>query len=383
MANIKSEHESGTISVTLSNSILGSQSIGDELHLSMNSYTHKRVANGGFWDANITLSGSLSTILPVIDTLIGLDMRTVSVGGDTIWNGFVNKVTLETGIGSFAIGPLMNVRNNLSVVYQTTRYNTIPPIGGQRRRLSPLGDSSSQELYGIFGYELSGGTGTSEGAANLQETHLNENKRPRVQQSLRVGASSSSNVSVSIQAIGYIQMLDKFIYAANVAGTTTPAAKILTIMQAESNGLFSELYAPDTNTLSVPNYEEGSTGWSIIKSIVAQGDTNFDRFIFQIGVDRIGTYRKIDSTYRYFLQPSGSVTKLSGHVNPWDIEPGYWMSASNLITGEQKSGDIGTHISDVFIESVTYNAPNTANIEGGNVDRSIQQLAQRGVGGSF
>lgn len=383
MAKILAKYGDGAVSVTISNAVFGSSSIGEELHLQMNSYSHKNTANGGHWDAQITLAGNLSSILPVVDVLIGLDVRSVSANGVEVWNGFVNQITLETGIGSFSIGPLMNVRNNLSVVFQTQRYNTIPPIGGQRRKLDPLADTESQQRYGILGHELSGGTGNTEGAQTLQETHLQENKYPRVQQSLSIGASSSSSVSVTLQCLGYVQLLDKFIYDANVSGDTTPESKISTILSAEPNGLFGSLYSPDTNTLSVPNFSEGATGWTEIKSIVALGDTNFDRYLFQIGADRDATYRKIDSNYRYFLKTNGNVEDKAGLVRSWEIEPGYWMSASSLVIGEQQSGDIGTHISDVFIESVSYTAPDTARIEGGKVDRSIQQLAQRGVGGSF
>lgn len=383
MMNFRSSHEPASVGVVLSNPLLGKNDIGDDIHLFPNSYNHKVIANGGFWDAQIGITGDIVALLPSIHSVIGLDVSCISKQNNKVWQGFVNSVSVNAGIASFTIGPLMDVRNNLSVVYQTTRYNTIPPIGGQQRRLPALLDEGSSERYGIIGYELSGGTGDSVGALALQQTHLDENKTPRVQQSLSIGSVSTSAVSVNLQCLGYVHLLDKFIYNINVAGYQTTREKIQAVLDAEPNGLFSNMIFSGSNLVDVPVVESGATGWAVIKSAVSVGDELANRYIFGVRENLNAYYQVVGTDYTYYLRPDGSVHDESGRVDAWDIRAGVWLDASSIITGSPITGEIGSRVSDVFIESVSYTAPSSASIEGGRVDRSVQQLAQRGVGGSF
>lgn len=385
MGLVASYEESGSIGIVLSSSVLGSVGTRNDLNVFPNSYSHKIVANGGFWEAQFTTASILAPQISDIGSLIGLDVRCISGVNRLAWNGFVNSVSVDVGLGSFTIGPLIQVKNSLSVLYQTTRYNTNPPIGGQQRRLSAVTDSGSVLRYGILGHELSGGTGDAAGAVALQLTHLDENKNPGVNQSLVIGASSGGSATVTVQCLGYVHLLDKFIYTVTSSGYQTSVEKIQAVLDAEPNGLFGNMLftGGDSNMLSVPISGSEETGWATIKSVVSLGDEGANRYIFGIGEDRVAYYSIVGDTYEYYMRPDGSVFDDSGFVNPYDLKAGVWIDASSLVPGSSVVGEIGSAISDVFIESLTCTSPMSAQIEGGKVSRSIQQLAQRGVGGSF
>lgn len=366
---------------------VGSSVVDDGIAFREDSYSHEILANGGYDKSSFTITDRQTKLEDWYENGLGRHIEIFNESLQKIGEYFVNEVKINLGGFSATRGPLLNVRNRVTAVYQTASYNTNPPIGGVQARTSTANNTDSQGLYGIREITLDVGEGrTQTEAEQVRDTYLQEYKDPETTESLSPGAGSGPNVEVV--CLGYYHLLD-YIYSQTAStGTQNLSAKLQAILAADVNSIFSTDYSSITaNTLAVPRYDdEESEAWSIIQDLVARGDSSDNRYIFQILNERKAYYNAIPTTFEYQYALSDPQQKIEKYgagyrIFPWNVEAGRWVLVSDFLVGSTTPPNIRQDKRAIFIESVSFSAAYGLDIKGGKVQSLPQKIARLGMGG--
>jgi len=350
-------------------------------------YSHEIAAMGGFRSAQISFGGTRAELEEWFANGVGRHIRVMD-GIDLVWEGFVNQVSIQTGVLTAARGPLLAIGNKVKVAYQTVTYNTNPPIGGDAALTNNAEDTASQGRYGIVEKVLNGGSMNATEADQVRDTYLSEYKDPETTQQINTQAASAN--SVTLECLGYISWLDAFYYTETAnSGTRQIKQKIEDVLGAEPNSFISTDYNRiDANSATVGRYEQDQqTGWAVIRDLVARGDSSGNRHLFGVYGDRIAQYGAIPTNVLYEYRLGDKSRKISvlgsnQDVPYWKVRPGQWMRLPDFLIG--RVGDdtpVGRDPRNIFIESVTYQIPWSVQINGGKTGKLAQLLAQKGLGG--
>jgi len=350
------------------------------------SWSHTIAAMGGYKSANITLYVDQATLDDWLDTGIGKDITLYSPSGQVRFNGFVNNISATIGGLSITIGPLMQIANRARTVYSTVDTTFSPPAVGVRANSTTYNNTGSQTLYGVQSKVLSVGGATLASANQITQTYLAEMSIPQVSQTLNIGAGGAA--SLKLDCLGYDAFLQTYPYANTASGTTTISTRIPLVLAAQPAALYSTDYSGiATNTTVIPVYENNDrTAWTIITSLVAKGDATFNRYIFGIYANRKATYAAAPTAIEYYHQISSEYAEVTDSVgykiDPWDVLPGKWLMVNDLMIGRTSSAAaLSEDPRNIFIESISFTAPNGLSITGGRVSKLSQYLAQLGLAG--
>jgi hypothetical protein len=164
--------------------------------------------------------------------------------------------------------------------------------------------------------------------------------------------------------------------------------KIIAVLQATPNlaWLAYDTDNVDPNTVQVHHYEDGfNLAWAIIKDIVARGGTTNERWIFGIYNDLEAHYEAAPTDVEYVQRLSDPKVRIEttsgGEVYPWNVKPGKWLEFPDFLIGKTQPAELREDARMLFIEGITYRAPYTLEIRGGDVDRLSQLLGQLGLTG--
>lgn len=353
-------------------------------------YTHSLQAFGGFWTANLTIAADLAR---VEDWLLRLGWHVVTYDNtlSVVWEGFVNKITVQAGNRTVNLGPLTAIVNRAYLVYSTVDTSVTPPIVGMRTRTSTINNTDSQALYGIRYRALSTGGVPEALAAQIVNRFLAERAWPKVSGNLASDAAGS--MSVSVECLGYVHLLDyPYNYTANTGTINLSDAagtgKLQVVLNACPNsGLFSSNWIRTVNnTTAVRRYEnDDRQAINILKELTAIGDGSYNRYIFGIYAGRQAVYNAAPTDvayYRRLSDPSGRFTTPTGQtVAPWNVQPGQWLFYPDWNVGHSESSSRRHDSWYEFLESVVYTAPASVQTTGGDVDKLPQLLAQLGLSG--
>lgn len=356
----------------------------DALAEKLESYLHTLLADGGYNTANIVIITDINTADSWLESGIGRDITTFNTGGDIIFNGFVNEIIINIGSLSAKRGPLLDVVNRTSVTYQTVRYDTNPPIGGMQLSTATANNTDSQTLYGIMEGLLSGGEATATEAEQVRDTQLAEMAEPEGARALSIGAGQT--VSITLSCLGYVHIFRKYYYTqiAN-AGTETIDAKIKLVIAADPSTRFStDVTKIEANGFLVNRYENGErTASTILEELVSIGDTSDNRTILGVFDQRRVHYNTVPTIIKYFYALSDPEQLIldagNNEVKYWDILPGQWLQLTDFLVAQPESSDLRVDQRNIFIESVTYEAPQDIQINGVKVTTLGQKLAKRGL----
>jgi len=354
----------------------------------MSAYEHEEAALGGYYSARFDLAG-----VDVDDWFehgLGRDIEVYDPDLDVAWKGFVNQVSVNAGQYAAVRGPLVEVANRVYVIYSERDTSTDPPtvIPGQLTIIAQ--DTDSQSRWGIWEQAVTGGETDATGAAYYRDLFLAENAEPFTDDP-RVVLEAGGQVSISVECLGYWAWLLAYPYQDTGSGTVTCATKMQQILQADTNGVFSTDYSRIGSNLALaPTYEDsGTPAWNVMKSLVALGDINNDRWTFGIYEGRKAQYEKMpdDVAYQHRLgDPSQRIeTIIGGEVRPWKVRPARWLYLPDFLTGREQPGSVADRRKDprfIFIENVRYRAPYTVEITGTRVGRLTQIQAKQGLGGA-
>jgi hypothetical protein len=363
------------------------ESVGDVV----TSYTHAIDVAGGYATCAFNIGGSRDEAEDWLYSRIGAHVEVHNSSGVKVWEGFVNEVSITLGTLAITRGPMTAIANSVYVKYQTPAYyfpGAGLSIGGDQFITGPDDDATSIALYGTREKILSGGTASDNEADNISNTFLNENAYPAISQDVSIGGAGG-NVSINIKCSGYMNLLDYV--PANIGagvGEMNLSTKLEETLAKDPDDIFSTNYDfVESNTEQVQvYYEEDQTALDIIKGLVSlgAGPSGYERTIWGIYDDLTLHYESIPTDYEYTYS-IGDVAQIitdgsNSIVEPWDIKPGKFMLVSDFLVGRIIPATLREDPRMLFIESVTYTAPDTLKLQGGRVDTINQKLAKLNLG---
>lgn len=361
------------------------RNVDTNLHRELTSYSHELLANGGYWASDIEFAANKPLAEDWLARGVGRDIIVRNSAGTLIFRGVVNVVTATVGGVEFTRGTLLEITNQLQVIYQTVVYQTNPPVGGSRQQGGLKSNAASQDAYGVMHTYLSGGVGNTLEMDAFGDNFINE--RSQLQSGLLFNLAATAVPTIKLEIIGYVQLMAKYPYVQIVnSGTENASTKIQNILMADPNGLYTDFSKIQVNTTQVPQFEnEQADAWEILKDVVARGDGSGNRWVFRIMGDLVPYYEPAPTAVEYTYKIADKEPRLStksGRVDPWDVKPGKWTMVTDWLIGDAVA-DLERDPRTSFIESVRYSSVWGLQIDGSKDGRLGQQMAKLGLGGTF
>lgn len=352
----------------------------------VDAYSHDIQAMGGYWTSTFMLNLAQTQVEDWIADGLGRHIEVFDHSLSLIWEGFVNRISASLGPLSLVRGPLIDVANYTNLVYSFVDTSTSPPTLGGRARAGTVEDNTSQNKWGVFQIVLSAGGMSDAEAGEVRDQYMAERKEPKTTTTLALGGRGG--LSVQVECLGYVHLLKEYVYNYTTPGTTVNlSTKIERVIGADPNGIFDTSYDNITaNTIAVPGWEnDDKSGWDLIKSLVSQGDTSDNRYLFGIYKDRMPYYSQAPSAIEYTVQLADPEQKVLGEagqrVLPWNLLPGRWLQMSDLLVGRTVPSELRLDPRAMFVESVSYTLPWGVVLTGGDSDKLSQKLAKMGLAG--
>lgn len=369
---------------------VGGGLIDDDLAAKAQGIDYEIVANGGFWACSIPIIAPVTVIEDWFEHGLGRDIEVRDEVAGLVWNGFVNEISAGISVLSARRGPMIEVANKVRVAYSTIHYDTIPPVGGQEAATDWIEDEDSQRLYGIQEEIIEGGERTAAQADQLAAVYLADRSWPETTNDLDLSGSNEGEAIARLDCRGYVDFLDRHIYnLTGVSGTVVTAEKIRAILQANPNGLFTDLTMIDQgeeNNYEVSPYEnDNRTARAIIEEAVADGGNDSIRWTFGIYDRRRPVYAAVPTTIAYYQRLRDTSLQLqapdSTPIPHWNIRPAQWVQISDFLAGRSReTTTFGISLRrdprNLFAESVRFSSPWSLHVAGGRVNRIDQELAR-------
>lgn len=375
------------LSIQVSQPILRGGNWLENLTDKYDGYGHTISAAVGFDTASIEINGDLTYCESWFEDGLLRDITVYNQAGYIIWQGWVNQVQLSVAGLSVTTGPVLNIANRVEVVYSPLDTSVKPPASGTSTKTAVSNNTLSQTNYGIWHKLLSGGNVPDAEALQLRSTYMQENALPETASSINFDASDAPKITLN--CLGYAYWLQAYPYNVTGTGTIAISTRLQAVMTASPNTVLSTVYSyVNTNTFAVPvSQNKDMIALDYIKSLVSVGDAANNRWTFGVYEDRQAYYSAIPTAaeYQYQLaEGSQSVRRYADNatVRPWDVRPAKWLFITDFLIGRVASS---TMIRDdprmLFIESVSFAAPYTLQVQGAKVSTIAQQMAKLGLGG--
>jgi hypothetical protein len=355
----------------------------------ISSYSHTIVCDGGFKTATVSLKEPNELIDDWIANGIGRHIICHGPGGGTIWEGFVDNVSVNYGGISVERGRLTDLCNRVSATYTPIIDDTVdPPITGTTTETVIAEDSESQAKYGIWEKIISAGTVLDADAEYVRDAFLQEYKELEVSHQISMGGGGG-DITVSLDCKGYIEWLGNYAYNdITVPLSVEASTKVTSVLASDPNDIISpDMGEIDYNGILVPSYEDKNRmGSEIINEIVTYGDINDNRWMFGIYEDRIAHYKAIPSTVEYLHYMGAEAQQILnvayGEVKPWNVRPGKICVIPDTVIGRfTMYTGIRLDPRVMFLEQITFTAPNGIELQGKKIRNLAQLMAKMGLSG--
>lgn len=347
-------------------------------------YGHDMGAVGGFLGCSFELADQpFNDFEDWIESGLGREVKITSAGG-SVFEGFINR--LEFTIEGFHVvyGPLMDVVNKARLQYSVIDWSTGQAVTGLQATTGWFEDLNSQTKYGIHTKVLSSGGIQPDLVDELVQQVLKKLAKPKSSEDLSFASGSGGPFSIRVVVEGWYSWLDKYVYNSTDTTMVNLSAKLKAIIAIEPNNLFNSGLV-QTNTLQVSLWENDSTSsWGQMKALLAFGDANFDRYILGVYENRIISYKKVEDVITYYRPLKEKLTSVldtqQNLVDPWLVRPGVWVNVMDLMP-TYRAPALESAMDTMFIESVNFKAPNSLTLNGSNIYKLEQRLAQLGISG--
>lgn len=364
----------------------GGSSFFQDVTLQVKDYSQSSAALGGFWSASVSLRLPLEEMEDWLANGVGRQLTVKGRANTIVWEGIVDRVSLEVGGYSMAVGPYMDIANKVKLTYSIFLQLGGGNATGIRIVTEPTSNVSSIVRYGILEANFStGGIDESE-VTNLQAMLLDKYSFPGRSEDLSLpGNDRTRFVDVKLECVGYCHLLQKYLYNSETTGTQNLSAKLAAIVAAEPNGLFTSTQI-ETNTIQVPAWEDDDAeAWGLIKDLVAQGNGALERTAFGIYENRRVVYNTVGNNVIYirpFREGANVIQDTGGGLlQPWQIRPGTYVWVSDLVPGKPLTSRLAQDPRVLYANTVQFRTPDQLVINGAHSFRIEQKLAQLGVSG--
>jgi hypothetical protein len=138
------------------------------------------------------------------------------------------------------------------------------------------------------------------------------------------------------------------------------------------------------NTYEVYMLEKDTkTAWTVIKDLLAYGDSSNNRYLFGVYADRTPYYLAAPTTFEYHyrtLDNKHQFTSVMGEaINDWNVLPGKWVRFNDFLVGASEIADLNSDPRAMFIEEVRYSADEGLTLNAGRLSPLQQALYKLGI----
>lgn len=366
----------------------GRQTYLGSLSDQIDSYTHETRSVGGYYSASLSMKSTDVLSQDWITNGVGRHIEVFNPAQQTIWEGLVDRVTLNIGNFSITIGPLLTkeVANRVRIKYSVVDYSISPPSVGVTLTSAPASNTQSQDRYGIIERTLSANEITQTLASNIRDSWITEHAFPPVVVSSTL--LGNSEPTLTLDCLGYWSYLTTWSYTNSSPGAQTLREKILDVMDSSPNSdLFSTNYSRvSENLTNVAQAELGDkTPDSILTELASLGDSSGQRYIIGLYKGRQLVYQPIPIEVGYVQHVGHSISTLDGRpVEPCDVVPGEWIYYTGFLRPRPIPGTLVNLSSDPgtgLVESVTFTSPGDVSITSARFSKLDQLFARMGMSG--
>lgn len=365
---------------------LGGGHLGD-LDIAVQNWRHGISAFGGFDTAAFDLVESQNVMDDWVSNGLGRPIVAYDDALTSMWEGFVNAITVNQAGLSVTIGPLTDIANKVFAIYSGVDTSVYPPEIGVRKQTPVFTNLISQSVWGVWPEILSLAGVTDANADQLVSMYLQEHGNPEVNSQFSFGQKSTS---LTLDCVGWYRSLVypyNFTAASSTVGIST---RIQQILAAQVNSWISTDYSQITsNTTAVQNYEnDNQLALELIRGYTAMGDGSNNRHLFGIYEDRKAVYGRASTQIDYEIKLSdnnqGIFDPGGALVPPWRVRPGKWVFFSDFMPG------LGAPYANLHedprmlqIESVQFDVrtPFSIQLAGGHTSKYEQRSARLGLRG--
>lgn len=377
------------LNITYGDSLLKS---GRQPHLGslsdqVESYNHEIRSVGGFYSASMSFKTNDVISQDWIMNGVGRHIEVFNPGQQVVWEGVVDKVTMNIGNFTITVGPLIakEVANRVKIKYSVVDYSISPSSTGITLTSAVVNNLASQNRYGIIERTLSGNELTETLAQSIRDSWLTEHAFPPIVVSSTL--LGNSEPTLTIDCLGYWSYLSTWTYSNSTAGSQTIREKILAVLGDSPNTVFSDNYTRiANNTTEVAESEtSGRTPDTILTELTSLGDSANSRYTIGFYGGRQLVYQPIPTTIDYIQHVGSGISTLDGRrVNSWDIVPGKWIYYVGFLRPRPLPGtliQLSTDPGSGLVETVSFTAPGEVSITSARFSKLDQLFARMGMSG--
>lgn len=347
-------------------------------------------ALGGFWSATFSIMANDLVMEKWLHQGLMRNVQVYDYAQDQVWEGFVNRVSVEVGGVSLESGPFTNVANDVRVVYSTIFVDpsTNDQVLGTRITTSAAINDQSQDKWGVMSRVLSIAGAQEDAAEQIRDSFIAAHAWPGIAVPKRVSGRGTTRGLVRIECLGYWHLFN-YPYYSTTTGTQTYTDKILDIIAYNPNTWIGfNTYAVETNTLTVPAYEQDDKiSGSLLKDIACRGGSANERWTMGVYKNRKVVYAQAPTDVDYLFRVGDVKMRVlsaigEAELRPSSMMPGRWVMFPDILAGYTPDPDPYRSMASMFIEERRYGGtPDSLQLDGTDTDTLKQLLAQLGLAG--
>lgn len=320
-------------------------------------YQHRIAAAGGFDTADCEIAVSKNQAERFVEDYLGCRVAVfVDNPAQAIWEGFINRVTINAGTVVYSRS-LDKMHNRVSGVYTNGGGTTAVT------HLTAVNNLTSQGIYGIKegSPENRVTSNTSTALNSLRDRTLSKQSYP---QSSFVFSGQSRTPVIRLELKGFYWWLTWVKYFNSSASQTAVSSILNTMISGYPNTSFIDVSGSDIQTNSLTRHpgsvaNGNTTYWDVVQAIQEFGDGT-DAFVAGITpTKQDGTrnfyYRTANTDVDYILRSSdGKVRDIFGRiVKPWLVQPDRVARVNDILLGQY---DAERDPRALYLDKVDYNA---------------------------
>lgn len=316
-----------------------------------------------------SFNASFADAVQWVNNGLGTNVVAKNHFGQTIWEGFVNQITVQSGRTQRDIGPLTELSNRVACTYSTPDYAGLGK--SVQKTTAYTEDSESIQRYGYFTEVMSGGTKDDKAAALTRDRYLAQHSTPTVIDTTQDNAKSSiTSYSIDVDCAGYTRFLEKSVYnyKADKDDQTVKEKMDLIFTRTYFNSSVPD-FQNDVSYLGIVNgwEDRNRSGWDTINAIIE--DLGIVHARVGMFANRLFKFEEVFTDSKYDRDFDSGVFSLGGvPVLNSAVMPGMFVNSSAA----------GENIV-YYVDSVSYDM-NGDKIKTNHASRNIQAVLRRAYG---